>query len=264
MPTSSLTPAEEWVVFRDPVDPRWKWHFDVAFLASSYTCTFGTGCRGCAGAADVGACCGEGVHLVTAVDDDEGRRELARVQQVVPQLTADEWQNHGTPVEGCFVEDGEGEIKTRPIDGYCVFHNREGFAAGAGCAFHGAALRRGEDPLDWKPETCWLVPLQIEVDDEAKTKTIRAYHNYDDWGGGEDEPLDWWCVDDPVNYPQGGPPVFRSLQAELRRLTGDALYDALAVYLDEYLLARGGPGVTPVNFIGLLGVAPDGSTGRVG
>ena len=57
---------------------------------------------------------------------------------------------------------------TRLVDDACIFLNRPGFAAGAGCAFHIAAVNRGVNPLTLKPEVCWQLPLRREdqVDDE--------------------------------------------------------------------------------------------------
>ena len=49
---------------------------------------------------------------------------------------------------------------TRVVDGACVFLNRPGFAGGAGCALHLAAVAEDDDPLDWKPRTCWKLPHQ--------------------------------------------------------------------------------------------------------
>ena len=113
-------------------------------------------------------------------------------------------------------------------DGNCVFQNTgDGPSGSIGCAFHVAALRRGEDPLDWKPFTCGLVPFAIDHDDDDEIHTLRAYEHDRDWGSGEGEPLDWWCIDAPEAYV-GAEPVYRSEESLLRRVLGDELYEVVA------------------------------------
>ncbi len=72
-----------------------------------------------------------------------------------------------------------GETVTRLVDDACIFLNRPGFPAGAGCAFHIAAVNRGVNPLTLKPEVCWQLPLRREdhVDDDEGhvTSTIRQW-----------------------------------------------------------------------------------------
>ena len=72
--------------------------------------------------------------------------------------------------------------------GACIFHNRPDHPAGAGCAFHVAALRRGEDPIDWKPQICWQVPLFFDSDPTTRTTTVRASRTAD-WG--QEGIIDW-------------------------------------------------------------------------
>ena len=51
---------------------------------------------------------------------------------------------------------------TRVVDGACIFLNRPGFAGGAGCALHLAAVDAGESPIDWKPSVCWQLPIRVD------------------------------------------------------------------------------------------------------
>ena len=88
----------------------------------------------------------------------------------VQQLTDEDWQNRGVAL-GHGGSDpwgkarfARGSVHTRIYRGACIFHNRPDHPAGAGCALHLAALRRGEDPIDWKPRICWQVPLFFESD----------------------------------------------------------------------------------------------------
>ena len=60
---------------------------------------------------------------------------------------------------------------TRVVDGACIFLNRPGFAGGAGCALHLAAVDADESPLDWKPSVCWQLPIRVDwepADDGAR------------------------------------------------------------------------------------------------
>ena len=53
------------------------------------------------------------------------------------------------------------------VDGACIFLNRPGFAGGAGCALHLAALDAGESPIDWKPSVCWQLPIKVDWEPRA-------------------------------------------------------------------------------------------------
>ena len=89
-----------------------------------------------------------------------------------------------------------------------------------------AALRRGESPLDWKPRICWQVPLFFDIDDKTKTTTVRASRTVD-WGG--EGILDWWCTERQDAF-SAGQALYVTMEAELRRVCGDAIYDELAMY----------------------------------
>src|SRR5918994_2179629 len=51
---------------------------------------------------------------------------------------------------------------TRVVGGACIFLNRPGFAGGAGCALHLAAMDAGEPPIEWKPSVCWQLPVRVD------------------------------------------------------------------------------------------------------
>ena len=60
----------------------------------------------------------------------------------------------------------------------CVFLNRPGFAGGAGCALHIAAVNRGLPQMALKPEVCWQLPLRrLDSTDELGhvTTTLREW-----------------------------------------------------------------------------------------
>jgi len=248
------------VSFRDPGSPERVWTFDVTFLTSTYRCTFGCGCGD---ATWVGECCVHGVELWWDPDDREQcEADEAAVHARIEQLTDDDWQlraeaeRRGGPIKLV----GGRRPFTRVVDGGCIFSNRAGFEGGAGCAFHLAALRRGERPVDWKPRTCWMVPLMREQLDDG-SYLVRAVRNADWSAGGDDEVLDWWCVDDAANYRGGGEPVYRALREELTELCGAAVYGELAAYLDARPPVTAGS--LPIAWVGTpTDRVPDGSTGR--
>lgn len=255
----ALGPHKELVSFRDPDRPEQVWTFDVTFMTSTYHCTFGCGCGDATG---VGECCRLGVGLWTDEDDRaQCEADEARVRARIDQLTDEDWQLHGEALRrGGPLKLVDGQPTTRVVAGGCIFSNRAGFPGGTGCAFHRAALARGERPIDWKPRTCWMVPLMRETLADGSV-LIRAVTNLDWSGDGEDEPLDWWCIDDQANYPAGGDPVYVSLRDELIGVCGQAVYAELAAYLDARRPATAG--TLPIAWVGTPDARPaDGSTGR--
>lgn len=248
---------KEWATFIDPRDAS-TWQIDLTFLSSAWRCIFGSGCKGIHGDAAVG-CCSSGVFIQADSDDEEGAEDFEMVADRVEQLTDEDWDLRPRFASGWWKERGKGSGSkhTRVHDGACVFANRNGPSGTIGCAFHIAALKRGEDPIDWKPWVCGLVPFAIDHDDEAEHHTLRAYEHERDWGSGEGEPLDWWCVDAPEAYT-GGRPVYRAEESLLRRILGDELYEEVVDYMDARFET---PGPTPINWVGHWGVEPpDGST----
>jgi len=247
---------KEWATFIDPRD-GWKWEIDLTFLASAWKCIYGCGCKGIRGE-PVGGCCQDGVFVKSGPDDEAGAEDFERVADRVEELTAEDWDLVDRYRDNWHKERDKGSIHTRVHAGHCVFQNKgEGSSGSIGCAFHVAALRRGEDPLDWKPFTCGLVPFAIDHLEEEETHTLRTYDHELDWGSGEDEPLDWWCIDAPEAYV-GREPVYRSEEHLLRRVLGDELYGEVAAHMEARF---GKPDTTPVNWVGQSGVKPpDGST----
>ena len=137
MPEASLDIPRTWAEFPDPADAGQRFRVDLTWLTSSWTCIFGSGCRGIYADRPDDGCCTLGAHFT---DDDD----LERVRAVVAELGEDEWQHHpGHGKRGdkdparrsAWTEvDEEGDRKTKVVDGACIFHNRPGFPAGAGCA----------------------------------------------------------------------------------------------------------------------------------
>ena len=230
--------GHSWLAIDDP-DQNATWMFDTTFLLSDYQCIYGRGCQSIdhdANTSDLLGCCLHGAHFV---DDDD----LASVTEYVAELGPDEWQFHDRAARkgGPFKQTRAGDWVTRKAQGACIMLNREGFAGGAGCALHAAAVRRGERPIDWKPDVCWQVPLHLDIlTDEYghETVLVRAWQRRD-WGpGGED--FHWWCIEDDEPY-RGGNPVYRSCRDELIEMVGADIYDRLADELDRR------PAETPVS-----------------
>lgn len=250
---------KELVSFRDPASPEQIWTFDVTFMTSTYRCTWGCGCGDATG---VGECCKLGVGIYWDEDDRaQCKADDKRVRARIRQLTAEEWQfkdvakKRGGPIK----LDAARRPFTRVVDGGCIFNNRAGFEGGAGCALHLAALRRGESPIDWKPRTCWMMPLMREELEDG-SYLVRAVRNSDWSADGDEEPLPWWCIDDAASYA-GGEPVYRTLRDELTALCGEAVYAELVAYLDARPPATAGS--LPMAWVGTPTERPaDGSTGR--
>jgi hypothetical protein len=224
----------EWVSFEDPNEER-TWVFDVTFLTSPWTCIYGRGCQGVlTGPAEEleQGCCSYGAHFVDK-DDEAATLEHAE------RLTAEQWQfrdvarRKGGPTK----TNKAGEIKSRLVDGACIFLNRPGFNGGIGCALHKGALDAGERPLDWKPAVCWQLPLRLEEqtddDDGHVTSTLREWKRRD-WGAGGFE-FHWWCTEDPEAFIDRQP-VYETMRDEIVEMVGAEVY---ALLLD-HLTARGG------------------------
>ena len=101
-------------------------------------------------------CCSYGAHFTN--DED-----LARVKAAAKTLTPDQWQFAAKGRRGGVARRGAGGVAvTKMVEGACIFLNRPGFPGGPGCALHRAALERGPDPMDLKPDVCWQLPLRRE------------------------------------------------------------------------------------------------------
>jgi hypothetical protein len=74
----------------------------------------------------------------------------------------------------------------------------------------------------------------------------------DGWGEGGEE-FAWWCTEAPEAF-SGSEPVYKSMEAELRLMLGDQIYEELSKYLDGRMQSSSGtlphPAETPVKFSG--------------
>jgi hypothetical protein len=225
-----------WVEFTDPADAGQRFRCDLTWLTSRWTCIFGSGCQGIYADRPDDGCCTLGAHFT---DKDDRRRVAA----VVAELGPDEWQYHdvgtATGTKDDWTEKEDGERKTKVVDGSCIYLNRPGFPAGAGCALHQHAVLTGSQPHTAKPDVCWQLPLRrtyrtVELPDGTSylEVTITEYDRRG-WGpGGHD--LDWYCSGNPEAHV-GREPVYRSNAAELVELMGRAAYEELVLRAEGHL-----------------------------
>jgi len=241
--------AREWVEFPDPADPGHVVRADLTWLTSAWTCIFGRGCAGVVEGRPDDGCCSHGAFFT---DDDD----LARVTASVALLTDEDWElapvgrvawteedrANDDPADG---EQSKGSLRTRVVDGACVFLNRPGFPGGQGCALHRMALRSGVHPLTTKPDVCWQLPVRREqehVERPDGTKVLVSTIGEFDrrgWGpGGAD--LHWWCTGAPLAHVSPEPLV-ETYAPELTELIGAAAFAELRrlaeLRLDQGLVA---------------------------
>lgn len=227
----------EWVEFLDPADPDTMVRADLTWLLSRWGCIFGKhpsegGCPGIDKDRPADGCCLHGAFYTDEAD-------VRRVRQIAKKLTPETWQLHrrwkDTLVDDT-LENDEGEeepaLKTAVVDGACVFHNREGFPAGSGCALHQQAMRDGVHPMEYKPEVCWQLPVKRDFKTEHRADgtsvdvTLITEFDRASWGpGGHD--FDWWCTGSPLAHT-AAEPVYLSYAVELTELLGARAYERLA------------------------------------
>ena len=221
----------EWVEFYDPEDPEHLIAVDLTWLLSNWTCVFGTpACQGTVADRPDDGCCSHGAFL--SDDDDQ-----AKLDDAVSKLTDEDWQfrQKGLGRKGYLELDeheDEPQLRTRKHKGACIFLNRPGFAAGAGCALHTKALQLGVEPLTMKPDVCWQLPTRrsqewsTRPDATEVLKTTVTEYDRRGWGAGGAD-LHWYCTGDPAAHV-GALQVWQSLAAELTELLGKKAYAELA------------------------------------
>lgn len=236
----------EWFEFYNPDDPHHIFQIDLTWLESRWACQFGTElCPGIdASQPDVG-CCVHGAYLADETDRDQ-------LYNAVAEMPAHYWQNRPAGVDTFLAEadpvqlepwlvwdeldDDNGEpepaLKTKVVDGACLFANRQGWPTGAGCAIHQWAMAEGRDLTVEKPEVCWQVPLHRDEAYEDRTdgvevlRTVIGEYHRRTWGsGGED--FDWYCTED-ASCHTSPVPMWQSYEQELVALMGRPSYDLLA------------------------------------
>jgi len=242
--------ARAWVEFPDPDaaegdDEAQVFRCDLTWLTSRWTCIFGRGCHGIRPGRASDGCCTLGAHWS---DEEDEQRVLGHAARLTPGT----WQFHkqGTGAKGISEPDEDGDLRTRRVEGACIFLNRPGFPGGEGCALHTLALAEGKEPLETKPDVCWQLPVRrtydwIDRPDDTRylQVTIGEYDRRG-WGPGGHE-LQWWCTGSPDAHV-GPDPVYLSYRPELIELMGAGGYAELARLCEQRLAgAEAGDG-TPV------------------
>jgi hypothetical protein len=194
------------------------WRFDADFLRSRWTCIWGRGCLGILDhpAPELGqGCCSVGAEL-------DGPGEARMISALAATLDPARFEYHAAARDGGVFGDEE-RTNTRVVDGACIFLNRPGFAGGAGCALHLAAIDAGESPVEWKPSVCWQLPIKVDwVQDEGREiATVRRWAR-GDWGDDGD-PMAWCCTEGDLAYV-GERPVIESLAEELEEVVGREVF----------------------------------------
>ena len=87
MPETPLDIARTWAELPDPANPEQRFRVDLTWLTSSWTCIFGSGCKGIYADRPDDGCCTLGAHF----SDKDDR---VRVQEWAARLTAADWQYH--------------------------------------------------------------------------------------------------------------------------------------------------------------------------
>ena len=195
------------------------WRFDRDFLTSNWTCIWGKGCKGITETADEArghGCCSLGAEL----DGVDEARNLSAAAATIP---AHLFQFRAEANQGTVFAD-ESYSATRVIDGACIFHNRNGFAGGEGCALHLAAEYFDESPIDWKPSVCWQLPIKVDWEmreDNVEVATVRRWSRAD-WGAHGTKMA--WCCTEGTDAYVGNSSVLDSLSDELTEIVGTEVF----------------------------------------
>jgi hypothetical protein len=234
-----------WVEFADPDDSDQRFRCDLTWLTSSWTCIFGNGCPGIYEDRPDDGCCTLGAHFT---DKDD----VKRVKEAVRELGEDEWQLHpGTTKVTAWTETEDDALKTKVVDGACIFLNRPGFPAGAGCALHQHAVLTGKQPHTVKPDVCWQLPIRrtyrrVEMPDGSSwLETTITEYDRRGWGpGGHD--LDWYCSGNTEAHV-GVEPLYVTNEPELVELMGRPAYDELVRHCEAHLRSRSALALHPAD-----------------
>ncbi|MEV4259147.1 hypothetical protein AB0J52_38820 [Spirillospora sp. NPDC049652] len=224
-----------WVEFADPADAGQVFRCDLTWLTSRWNCLFARGCQGIVpGRADDG-CSSLGAHFS---DEDDERRVAGHAARLTPEV----WQHHRTGTrDGFTASTPGGGRRTRVLNGACVFLNRPGFEGGIGCALHAQAVRDGREPLEYKPDVCWQLPVRRTFDWRDRPDGTRVLvvsiteYERRTWGSGGVD-LHWWCTSAHSAH-DAAEPLYVSYRPELVALMGEPAYAVLAEMCETRMVA---------------------------
>src|SRR3954447_13723851 len=232
-------PTREWITIPIPGKDKRQWQIDVTFMASNWRCIFGQGCQGVLTEPApelIHGCCSYGAY-------ESEKKVKDRVEKLARKLSDDEWQFKQLALKkGVWARAGKDEWKTRLHEDACIFLNRPGFEAGPGCALHLHAMNKGVHFSETKPTVCWQLPLRsferVEEDDDSTTEVLTEFAR-DGWGEGGEE-FAWWCTEAKEAFTDAEP-VYKTMEPELRKMLGDAVYEEVVKYMDTRFSAASGP-----------------------
>ena len=72
-------------------------------------------------------------------------------------------------------------------------------------------------------------------EEDESTTTVLTEFGRDGWGEGGEE-FAWWCTEAHEAF-SASEPVYKSMEAELRKMLGDAVYEEVVKYMDDRLAA---------------------------
>jgi hypothetical protein len=235
VPEVDLNFPRQWIEFVDPADDAQIFRCDLTWLLSRWTCIYGSGCKGILADRPDDGCCSHGAYY--SDKDDE-----KRVKRFAKDLTADEWQFRKQGLKVGISEIEDGKRRTRRHDGACIFLNRPGFSAGAGCALHLHALNVDRHPLETKPDVCWQLPVRrsyervTRPDDTEVLITSIGEYDRRGWGAGGHD-LNWYCTG-ATEAHIAADPLYLGYGPELVELMGRSAYDVLAGICEQALKSR--------------------------
>ncbi len=252
MPEVDLVFPRAFVEFANPADDSEVMRCDLTWLTSSYTCIFGQGCPGIYSTSPDVGCCTLGAHFA-------GKADEKRVAGFVKQLDSRLWQfkpqDRAAKKKDWIETDDEGERKTLTVEvagqQACIFHNREDFHLGAGCALHALALEQGRNPLETKPDVCWQLPIRrtfrnVERQDGTSyTEVSIAEYDRRGWGAGGHD-LDWYCTGNTEAHV-AVEPVYITCAPELTELMGEAAYAELVRHCEAHVRSRSALALHPAD-----------------
>lgn len=244
MPEVDPVFPREWLDIRDQTGLARIYRCDLTWLTSHWNCIYGNGCPGTRRQHQ--GCCTVGAHW-------SGRRDRHRVEAFARRLPAELWQFRETGrTEGVTVDtdDDDGDGCTRIVEGACIFLNRDGFPAGAGCALHLLALREGRRPLETKPDVCWQIPLRVGYSWEtvaAVDTLVVTVGEYDRaaWGPGGAY-MNWWCSSNTEAHTAARP-LYQTHAGDLIALIGPENYQELARVCDQRCESPDAPRLHPAD-----------------
>src|SRR5437764_13202323 len=114
MQEGPLDTTRNWIEFVNTVEYEEIFGCDLTWLLSSWTCIFGSGCKGIVKKRPDDGCCSHGAFYSEKADEK-------RVEKFARELTEDEWQFRKQGLKGGVSEVEDGRRRTRRINGACIF-----------------------------------------------------------------------------------------------------------------------------------------------